>query len=96
MVRISTSAVALIEEDRRKRGFPKSGCVRIFVEDREDGPDIRMAYVDDPESGDRKLEEHDTRFYLAPEVIQPLEGVIIDASKQDPPRIVILRDQPPA
>ena len=94
MVYISTYAVALIEEDRLRKGIPPSQRVRISAGDRPGGPSIRMAYVDSPQSGDRTLEEHGAEFYLAPDVTQPLKGVTVDAVDLDPPQLVFRRNQP--
>ena len=96
MVTISTYAVQLIEEDRRKKGIPPSRSVRIFADDRPEGPSLQMAYVDHPESGDRTLEEHGTEFYLASEIVESLEGVTVDAVDLDPPQLIFLRNSPQA
>lgn len=96
MVTISTYALELIEEDRRKKGIPPSLSVRIFTDDRPEGPSLKMAYVDDPERGDRTLEEHGTEFYLASEIVESLKGVTVDAVDLDPPQLVFLRNSPQA
>ena len=96
MVRISTYAVDLIEEDRRKKSVPPAQSVRIFADDQLEGPTLKMAYVDHPEEGDSPLEEHGTEFFIAPEIVEPLKGVTIDAVDLAPPQLVFLRNQPPA
>lgn len=96
MVRISTYAVDLIEEDRRKKSVPPAHSVRIFADDQPEGPTLKMAYVDHPEDGDSAIEEHGTEFFIAPEIVGPLKGVTVDAVDLDPPQLVFLRNQPPA
>jgi Fe-S cluster assembly iron-binding protein IscA len=94
MVRLSTTAVALIEESRRSQGIPESVGVRIFTEALEDGVKICLAFVNDPRKDDQYLEEHGTQFYVAQEMTQPLKDTVIDVTEQDPPRLVIRRQEP--
>jgi hypothetical protein len=49
MLRVSTNAVALLEENRRTQGIPDTHGIRIFGEgDGEGGIKVRMAFVEDP------------------------------------------------
>lgn len=94
MVRVSTTAVDLLEENRRNQGIPGSHGVRIFGEENEQGGmDVRLVFTDDPEEHDARLEEHGTRFFVAAEMIRPLEGTLIDVEESAPQRLTVRRDE---
>ncbi len=93
MLRVSTSAVALLEENRRTQGVPPEHAIRIFGEgDGEGGIKVRMAFVEDPIATDHALTEHGMQFYVAPEVSEPLDGLVIDTA-QDAPEQLVLRPE---
>lgn len=95
MVRVSAGAVALLEESRRTQGIPESHGVRIFGQDNDQGGvDVRLAFTDDPGKADEHLEEHGTKFFVAPEVAQPLERSVIDTTGQDSLQLTLRRDDP--
>jgi Fe-S cluster assembly iron-binding protein IscA len=90
MVRVSDTAVALLEESRRSRGIRESHGIRIFGDhDSEGKMGIRLAFIDDPQQDDDRIEEHGTEFYVAPEVNTPLAAAVIDVTGQDPPQLTI-------
>lgn len=93
MVRVSTAAVALLEQSRSEQGIPDSYGVRISGQDNpQGGLDIALAFTDDPEDEDDRLEAHGTQFFVAPEVSQPLEGTVIDAEGPDPQQLTLRSD----
>ncbi len=97
MVRVSTTAVALLEESRRDQGIPDSHGVRVFGEENQQGGvNIRLAFTDDPEEEDHRLEEHGTAFFIAPEVLQPLEDSVIDVAGEDSQRLILRQGEPNA
>lgn len=97
MVRVSTTAVALLEESRRSQGIPESHGVRVFGEDNQQGGvNIRLEFTDDPEKEDHRLEEHGTQFFIAPEVVQPLENSVIDVAGEDSQRLTLRQAEPNA
>ena len=94
MVRITTPAVALLEKNRHDQGLPDSHGIRIYGrDDHGDGPRIRLAltFVAEPENDDRPVDVHGTRFYVAPEVAEPLEGVTIATTAAEGPTELELR-----
>jgi Fe-S cluster assembly iron-binding protein IscA len=90
MIHVTEAAVALLEQSRHDQQIPRSHGVRIYEQaDHGDGPRLRLAvtFVAHPEKGDRRFEEHGTRFYVAPEMVLPLEDVIIDVTDPDWPHL---------
>lgn len=97
MVRVSTTAVALLEESRRSQGIPESHGVRVYGEENQQGGmDVRLAFTDDPEDGDHTVEEHGTEFFIAPEVVQPLEDSVIDVAGEDSQQLTLRQAEPGA
>jgi len=93
MVRISTNAIALMEKSRRQQGIPESQGVRIYGEDDgAGGLRVRLTFAEDPDEGDELLEEQGTEFYVAPEVMVPLQDTIIDVADEDSEQFALRPD----
>lgn len=90
MVRISSGAVALLEESRREQGIPESQGVRVYGEfDSEVGLQVRLAFTEDPRQGEEVIEQDGTEFYIAPEVVEPLQGAVVDVADEDGSQLVL-------
>lgn len=90
MVNVTKAAAALLEAKREKHHIPETHGVRIYERaDTGDHPRVRLAmtFVPKPETNDRRVEEHGLQFFLAPEVREPLQSLVIDATEQRPYRL---------
>lgn len=94
VVRVSTAAVALLEQNRSEQGISDTFGVRISGQANPmGGLNIALAFTDDPDEEDHRLEAHGTQFYVAPEVSEPLEGTVIDAEGSEP-QLTLRGDDP--
>lgn len=90
MVRISSDAVALLEASRREQGIPESQGVRVYGEvDNEVGLQVRLAFAEDPRQGEEVIEQDGTEFYIAPEVVEPLQDAVVDVAEEDRSQLVL-------
>jgi Fe-S cluster assembly iron-binding protein IscA len=84
MVQVSATAVAVLEESRREQDVPDSHGVRLFGQRNEEGRMmLRLTFTEDPHDRDQQMEQHGTEFYVASDVAESLQDVILDASADD-------------
>ncbi|MGH9198741.1 MAG: hypothetical protein ACRD1T_23805, partial [Acidimicrobiia bacterium] len=55
------------------------------------GAAVRMAFVEDPESGDEVQEQHGTKLFIAPELSEPLSEAFIDAETNNGDTKLVLK-----
>lgn len=90
MVRISSGAVALLEESRREKGIPDDQGIRVYGElDAVEGMQVRLAFADNPVEGEEVIEQDGTEFYIAPEVVEPLRDTVVDVVDEGSPQLVL-------
>lgn len=92
MLELTSSAAATLAGARSQIGLPDHFGVRIF---RGATPDARSAFeldfVEEPQEGDQVGEMQDTRFFVAPEVAEPLTGAVLDTEETEQGRQLVLR-----
>lgn len=90
MVRVSATAVEFLEESRESRGVPDSHGVRIFGQENQEGAMmVRLAFTDDPDDRDQRIDQHGTDFYVAPEVVEPLGEAVIDMAPGEESQLML-------
>ena len=86
MIDISKAAIEYLKQKRSEDGPPVSHAVRVYPQaPGGEGPEVQLAmtFAADPEEeGDRRVEVNGICFYIAPEVTEALEGVVIDITTQ--------------
>ncbi len=81
MIRISQAAIQYLKQKRRSAGLPAGQAVRVYQQARgreRKNAELALTFVDDPEEGDQPLERNGLRFFIAPEVTDAIEVVVID------------------
>lgn len=90
MVRISSGAVALLEQNRRDKGIPDEQGIRVYGEmDAVEGMQVRLAFAEDPLEGEEVIEQDGTQFFIAPEVVEPLRDTVVDVVDEGTPQLVL-------
>lgn len=86
MVHVTTAAVRFLERKRGERQIPQSHGVRIYGRTGSGShpPQLAMTFASDPEEDDVELKQAGARFFIAPEIHQSVQGLVIDISaRQD-------------
>ena len=98
MLQVTSQAAATLSRAREKEGLPEHFGVRIFA-----APDpstnshqttksvYGFGFVDGPQQGDAVGQTDGTPFYVAPEVADSLEDVVLDVA--DTGNLVLTRDR---
>ena len=82
MLKVSDSAVSVLEETRTAQEVPESYGVRVFANADESGqPTLALAFAEQPAEGDEVTQQHGTQVYVAPEVAEPLADSVLDVEQ---------------
>lgn len=77
---------------RAQTGLPDHFGVRVFASvTPEARSTFQLDFVEGPEEGDQVGETEGTRFFVAPEVAEPLENALLDAEETG--RLVLSRNR---
>ncbi len=81
MLELTATAAATLTSVRSRSGHPDHFGVRIFRSVTSDAQAVQFDFdfVEGPQPGDQVGEAEATRFYVAPEVAQPLDNAVLDA-----------------
>lgn len=82
MLKVSDSAVSVLQETRAAQDVPETYGVRVFANADENGqPTLALAFAEQPAEGDQVTEQHGTEVYVAPEVAEPLAESVLDVEE---------------
>lgn len=79
MLELTATAAATLASLRSRSGLPDHFGVRIFQSVTDAQAGVQFDFVEGPQPGDQVGEAEATRFYVAPEVAQPLDNTVLDA-----------------
>jgi Fe-S cluster assembly iron-binding protein IscA len=86
MLKVTSQAAATLNRAREREGLPEHFGVRIFAapapESNSQGTQavFGFGFVDGPQDGDEVGEAEGTTYYVAPEVAEPLNDVVLDVA----------------
>lgn len=79
MLRISTDAARALTAARENADIPKDFGLRIFAEPGENGEgNLALAFRQGPEEGDAVGEQEGLQIFVAKELDEPLDGVVLE------------------
>ena len=86
MLQVTSHAAEAITRTREKEGLPDHFGVRIFAapapsENSAQKAVFGFGFVDGPQEGDAVGETDGTNYYVAPEVADELDDVVLDATE---------------
>lgn len=85
MLRMTSKAATTLSRARAQNGLPDHFGVRIFPNDKtgdtDSGSNYRFGFVEGPEEGDAIGQAEGTSYYVAPEVAEPLNDVVLDVAE---------------
>ena len=86
MLQMTSQAAATLNRTREKEGLPEHFGVRIFAAPSPETNSSQKAvfgfgFVDAPQEGDEIGEAEGTTYYVAPEVAEPLNDVVLDVAE---------------
>jgi len=86
MLQMTSQAAATLTRAREKEGLPEHFGVRIFAAPSPETNSAQKAaygfgFVDGPQEGDAIGEAEGTSYYVAPEVADSLDSVILDVAE---------------
>lgn len=99
MLQVTSQAAATLSRAREKEGLPEHFGVRIFAAPDPSSNSHQTAqrsvygfgFVDGPQEGDAVGQTDGTPYYVAPEVADSLDGVVLDVA--DAGNLVLTRDR---
>ena len=99
MLQVTIQAAATLSRAREKEGLPEHFGVRIFAAPDPSSNSHQAAprsvygfgFVDGPQEGDAVGQTDGTPYYVAPEVADSLDDVVLDVA--DAGNLVLLRDR---
>ena len=92
MLTITHEAAALLVENRQIAGVPDTYGARLFAAIPPGGgaPGIAVAFVPEAEPDDQVIEQAGVTAFVAPEVSEVLDAAILDASRADERRELVI------
>ena len=94
MLGITDRAAAFIDEARTQRHLPDHYGVRIFGGARMNGQGtVQIGFSEQPLAGDDVNEAEGTRVFVAPEVTQAIDGLVLDVAEDGDHVGLVLRQE---
>ena len=86
MLKVTSQAAATLNRAKEREGLPEHFGVRIFAAPSPETNSQNQAvfgfgFVDGPQAGDAVGETEGTTYYVAPEVAEPLNDVVLDVAE---------------
>lgn len=86
MLQLTSQAAATLSRAREKEGLPEHFGVRIFAAPAPDSNSAQKAvfgfgFVEAPQDGDAVGEAEEIPYYVAPEVADTLDDVVLDVAE---------------
>src|SRR5215211_8203977 len=86
MLQLTSQAAQTLTRAREREGLPENFGVRIFAAPSPDSNSHNRAvfgfgFVDGPQDGDEVGETEGTNYFVAPEVAEPLNDVVLDVAE---------------
>ncbi len=86
MLQVTTQAAATLNQAKEKEGLPDHFGVRIFAAPAPDSNSAQktvfgFGFVDGPQDGDAVGETEGTSYFVAPEVVDALDDVVLDVAE---------------
>lgn len=84
MLQMTSKAATTLSRARAQNGLPDHFGVRIFPNktgDTNSASNYRFGFVEGPEEGDAIGQAEGTSYYVAPEVAEPLNDVVLDVAE---------------
>jgi Fe-S cluster assembly iron-binding protein IscA len=92
MLQVTSNAAATLADARSQIGLPGHFGVRIFRGVTPEAKSVfEFDFVEEPQEGDQVGKTEDTRFFVAPEVAEPLAHALLDAEETDQGRQLVLK-----
>lgn len=94
MLGITNRAAAFIDEARADRHLPDHYGVRIFGGAQNNGQGtVQIGFSEQPLAGDDVSEAEGTRVFVAPEVTQAIDGLVLDVTEDGQRVGLVLRQE---
>ena len=93
MLQLTSSAADTLADARSEIGLPDHFGLRIFRGVTDGSSAFQFDFVAQPEEGDEVVEMHETRFYVAAEVAEPLADAVLDTENTNQGRQLTLKRQ---
>lgn len=92
MLQVTSRAATTLADARAQIGAPDHFGVRVFASVTPEAKSaFQFDFVEGPVEGDQVGETEGTRFFVAPEVAEPLENAVLDAEETG--RLVLTRSR---
>jgi Fe-S cluster assembly iron-binding protein IscA len=98
MLQMTNTAATTLAKERAQLGLPDHYGVRIFPSDNLTNggrPAYKFAFVEEPEGDDQVGEATGTRFFVAPEIADPLANAVLDAQETERGPALVLKPRRP-
>lgn len=81
MLQMTSKAAAMLSRARAQNGLPDHFGVRIAPNTGDTASRYRVGFVEGPAEGDAIGQAEGTSYYVAPEVAEPLDDVVLDVGE---------------
>lgn len=97
MFEVSRRAAAALARSRTKKGLAKTIAIRISASESGNGssPGYQLRFASNPAQGDVVLDSADTKVFLSPELVEPLERTVLDAVETPHGEQLVLKHRSP-
>ena len=94
MLQITDAAMGVLREVRASSEAPEDASARFALTTQEGQQGIGFMFSTDPVEGDKKVaDDGELEVYVAPELLEPLGGAVVDATATDQGTELVLRER---
>jgi Fe-S cluster assembly iron-binding protein IscA len=93
MLQVTDRAATVLKETRSRQGVPENFGLRVAPPASTTKSGIQLEFTEGPAKGDEVGETNGLRFFVAPEIAEPLAEQVIDAQDSPSGSSFVLREQ---
>jgi Fe-S cluster assembly iron-binding protein IscA len=94
MLQITDAAMNILRQVRAQSEAPEEAAARFALTTEGGQQSIAFMFAEDPIEGDHKVaDDGELEVYVAPELVDPLTGAVVDATSTERGPELMLREQ---